>query len=373
LEPFKNLMSDDVVRLIAFHLGRSLEGFDADTFVASITPHLDPLELKERVNLISDHMLDVLPESTLDRNKILVGMLHPDKLTSASKSSDADGMRGWGVWPLTDVVGRSGLDAFDNSLETLREITMRGTSEFDVRPFIAADPGRALRTMRTWADDDNEHVRRLATEGSRPRLPWGMRLHALVADPTKTIPILETLRDDPSEYVRRSVANHLNDIAKDHPDLVSKIAGEWMTNASKNREKLIRHACRSLIKQGHSQTLAVFGVLPPKIKSLKIRVKTPIVTMGEALEFQFTCTSSATRPQKLIIDYVIHHRKANDTAAPKVFKWKQLTLQPGETLKETRRHPIRPITTRKYYAGEHAISLRINGQDFGHEKFELRF
>ncbi len=115
MEPFKNLMSDDVVRLIAFHLGRSLEGFDADTFVASITPRLAPLELKERVNLISDHMLDVLPRSTLDRNKILVGMLDPDKLASANKSSDADGMRGWGVWPLTDVVGRSGPIVLKNS------------------------------------------------------------------------------------------------------------------------------------------------------------------------------------------------------------------------------------------------------------------
>lgn len=371
LEPFKNLMSEDLVRLLAFHLGKSLDGFDADTFAASVVHCLEPLELKERVNLIADHLLKVLPANSLDRNRILVGMLHPDKLTSASKSSDTDGMCGWGVWPLTDVIGRSGLDAFDHSMETLREITMRGTSEFDVRPFIAADPDRALRIMRAWADDNNEHVRRLATEGSRPRLPWGMRLHDLVASPNKTLPILEALRDDPSEYVRRSVANHLNDIAKDHPDLVANIAGNWMMNASKNREKLVRHACRSLIKQGHSRTLAVFGVLPPEITVSKIEIETPIVMMGEALEFQFTFTSTATRSQKVIIDYVIHHRKANGTLAPKVFKWKQVILQSGEKLQESRRHSIRPITTRKYYSGKHAVSIRINGQDFGHAQFEL--
>lgn len=372
MEPFKNLMSEGVVRLLAFHLGKSLDGFDADRFIASIVPQLEPLELKERVQMISDHMLNVLPTNAEARNATLVGMLHPDKHTSASKDSDTDGMCGWGVWPLTDVIGRAGLDAFDHSMDTLREITMRGTSEFDVRPFIASDPDRALMAMQIWAHDENEHVRRLASEGSRPRLPWGMRLHALVEDPTKTLPILETLRDDPSEYVRRSVANHLNDIAKDHPDLVADIAADWMTNASKDREKLVRHACRSLIKQGHSRTLAVFGVLPPQITTPKIEITTPIVTMGEALEFHLTFTSQAPRPQKLIVDYVVHHRKANDTLAPKVFKWKQLTVQPGEQIQATRRHPIRPITTRKYYSGEHAVSLRINGQDFGHALFEFR-
>ena len=372
MEPFKNLMSEDVVRLLAFHLDKSLGGFDAELFNASVVPQLEPLELKERVQMIADHMLNVLPANAVDRNTILVGMLHPDKLTSASKDSDSDGMCGWGVWPLTDVIGRTGLEAYDHSMEALREITMRGTSEFDVRPFIASDPDRALRIMRAWAHDENEHVRRLATEGSRPRLPWGIRLHALVEDPTKTLPILETLRDDPSEYVRRSVANHLNDIAKDHPDLVADVATEWMKNASKDREKLIRHACRSLIKQGHSRTLAVFGVLPPQITAPVVNITTPVVMMGETLEFQITCLSQAKQPQKLVIDYVIHHRKANGTLAPKVFKWKQVTLQPGEELGATRSHPIRPVTTRKYYAGAHAVSLRINGQDFGNEPFELR-
>ena len=198
-----------------------------------------------------------------------------------------------------------------------------------------------------------------------------MRLHALVADPTKTLPILEALRDDPSEYVRRSVANHLNDIAKDHPDLVANIARDWMTHASKDREKLVRHACRSLIKQGHSATLAVFGVLPPAIGTPHIEINPRKIVMGEVLTFDVTLGSTSTKPQKLIIDYVIHHRKANGTLAPKVFKWKQLTLSPNETLKVSRRHPIRPITTRTYYAGDHAVSLQINGQDFGHARFEL--
>ncbi|MGH1354110.1 MAG: hypothetical protein ACRBBS_03400 [Thalassovita sp.] len=194
-----------------------------------------------------------------------------------------------------------------------------------------------------------------------------MRLHALVADPTKTLPILEVLRDDPSEYVRRFVVNHLNGIAKDHPDLVANIARNWMMHASKDREKLIRHACRSLVKQGHSATLAVFGVLPPAIGMPQIEINPRKVVLGDALTFDVTFSSTSAKPQKLIIDYAIHHCKANGTLVPKVFKWKQSTLSSNET----RRHPMRPITTRAYCPGDHAVSLRINGQDFGRAQFEL--
>lgn len=371
MEPFKNLISRDVVTLIGTHLSRSLPDFDREAFVTSILPSLEQLELKQRVQLISEKMLTVLPDDVQERNKILVGMLHPDKLNYTVEASTTDGMCGWGVWPLTDVIGRSGLDDFDGSMSALREITMRGTSEFDVRPFIDADPTRALSIMLEWAGDENEHVRRLASEGSRPRLPWGMRLKSLMADPAKTALILDQLRDDPSEYVRRSVANHLNDVAKDHPDYVAKIAARWIKNASPERKKLIRHACRSLIKQGHSGALAVFGVLPPEASEPTIEIETPSVTLGEFLGFKITLGSTSAKPQKILIDYVVHHRKANGTLTPKVFKWAHRIVQPNETIELTRRHAMRPITTRKYYSGEHALSLRINGQDFGHSPFDL--
>jgi 3-methyladenine DNA glycosylase AlkC len=371
MEPFKNLISEDVVTLTGLHLGKALPDLDKDAFVASILPHLGQLELKQRVQFISEKMLTVLPSNVRERNKILVAMLHPDKLGHAMKPSTQEGLCGWGVWPLTDVIGRSGLDDFENSMSALREITMRGTSEFDVRPFIEADAKRALSIILGWAGDKNEHVRRLASEGSRPRLPWGMRLKTLIADPAMTIPILQALRDDPSEYVRRSVANHLNDIAKDHPDFVAGIAGDWMRDASNDRQKLIRHACRSLIKQGHKETLAVFGLGSPIISGPQIEIATGSVVLGGALEFCVTLSSEGREPQKMLIDYVVHHRKANGTLAPKVFKWKQFILQPNETVTYARQHAIRPITTRKYYPGEHVLSLRINGQDFGGAVFEL--
>ncbi len=372
MEPFKNLISEEIVTLCAWHLGKQIPAFDALAFTSSILPMLSQLELKQRVKLISENMLAVLPEDVQRRNAILVGMLHPDKNNHASASSSKEGLCGWGVWPLTDVIGQSGLDDFDDSMRALREITMRGTSEFDVRPFIEADPDRALSIILDWTHDENEHVRRLASEGSRPRLPWGMRLKALMTDPSRTRPILDALRDDPSEYVRRSVANHLNDIAKDHPDFVVDIAENWMKGATKDREKLIRHACRSLIKQGDERTLAVFGVLPPAIRDPEIFIVTDTVILGEKLGFEVTLSSRKTDPQKLLIDYVIHHRKANGSLSAKVFKWRQMVLGPGETTKLRREHAIRPITTRKYYAGQHFLSLRINGRDFGKSDFDLQ-
>jgi hypothetical protein len=198
-----------------------------------------------------------------------------------------------------------------------------------------------------------------------------MRLQALVADPTPTLPLLEALKDDPEDYVRRSVANHLNDIAKDHPELVADIAKRWLKGADRNREKLVRHACRSLIKQGHTATLEAFGLNPPEIRVEGPQVLTAEVAYGDAVGFNIELVSTSSKTQDLVIDYLIHFKKANGTLAPKVFKWTKLTLAPGERLTLSRSHAIRPITTRVYYGGTQAVSLRINGLDFGFSEFEL--
>jgi len=197
-------------------------------------------------------------------------------------------------------------------------------------------------------------------------------VHALVKDPSALLPILVELRDDPTEYLRRSVANHLNDISKDHPDLVARIAADWMEGADKTRMRLLRHACRTLIKQGHSGALAAFGIHSPKIAKPEIRIATPTVLLGGALKFDVSLRSINAAEQRLIIDYVIHHRKTNGTLSPKVFKWVNMTLAPGEALNLARHHKMIPITTRTYHAGEHLLALRINGKDFGEEYFALK-
>lgn len=371
MEPFKNNMSPTLVACIAKHLEIHLKDFDRPAFESSILKDLPRLELKARAQLIADHVHGVLPTKHKARAKILRAILHPEKSSGVGGLSDDQGIRGWGIYPLTMVVGQYGIADFEGSLLLLKEMTSRFSSEFDVRYFLVADQARALAIMSEWVNDPDHHVRRLVSEGTRPRLPWGMQLTSLVADPSPTLPLLEALRDDDSEYVRRSVANHLNDIAKDHPDLVAKLAKKWMIDASASREKLVRHACRTLIKQGHPGSLKAIGIGPPKIKLRSLTIQTSTVQFGDALKFSAQLTSTSKSQQSLIIDYVVHFKKANGTRAGKVFKWKTLSLLARETVSIERSHAIRPVTTRRYYDGRQALSLRINGQEFGAAEFVL--
>ncbi|ASP35679.1 DNA alkylation repair protein [Labrenzia sp. VG12] len=371
MEPFKNNISPDLVRCLAGHLDKQLNGFDKAGFEADILARLEELELKERARHIADVLDRHLPDDLYERYTVLEAILHPMTEVAFDRGSDEHGMRGWGMMPLGMVVSDSGLENFEASFALLKEMTKRATAEFDVRPFLDKDQDKALTIMAPWVRDDSVHVRRLVSEGTRPRLPWGLRLKQLVADPSPTLPLLEALKDDPEEYVRRSVANHLNDIAKDHPDLVAEIAARWLKGADKNREKLVRHACRSLIKQGHAATLSAFGLNPPEIQVDGPAITTDKVDYGSALGFAIKLSSTARKPQDLVLDYLVHFKKANGTLAPKVFKWTKLTLEPGETVSLAREHAIRPITTRVYYGGTQAVSLRINGQDFGFSEFEL--
>ncbi len=371
MEPFKNNFSLQLVACIAGHLQKHVASFDRDTFEAPIRRDLEKLELKERSQLIADHVHLALPIDHQERSRILLAMLHPDEENHANQPSDEQGICGWGTSPLTTVVGQHGLDDFDGSLRLLKEMTKRFSAEFDIRYFLLADQERALNIMLGWVDDPNLHVRRLASEGTRPRLPWAMQLPQLRLNPRPTLPILEALRDDPEEYVRRSVANHLNDIAKDHPDLVANMAVDWLQGATTKREKLVRHACRTLIKQGHAVALKAVGIGVPEIEFHRLSIESSTVKFGNALIFSVELRSTSDEPQSLLIDYVVHFRKANGRLADKVFKWKQITLQGGKTLSAKRSHSIRPISTRRYYNGQHALSLRINGQDFGFTEFDL--
>ncbi len=364
MEPFKNLFSSELIRTFGFHLTKNLTGFERKSFEEELIARLPDLELKERSQMIADKLHEILPMEFGARNQILLAMLHPDESGFANEGSNEDGICGWGVMPMAELIGQQGLDDFENSLLVLKEMTKRSSSEFGIRYFLKSDPERAMEVVQTWASDDNEHVRRLVSEGTRPKLPWGMRLPAFVEDPSPILPLLTALRDDPEEYVRRSVANNLNDIAKDHPDLVADLAVEWMKDADRNRSKLVRHACRTLIKAGHARALSAFGISAPKLKNVELNVATPTVLLGDNLSFELSLTSDDGEPQDLIIDYVVHFKKANGRLAGKVFKWTKFSLSSQESTQLSRAHSIKPITTRVYYPGEQALSVRINGEDF---------
>jgi 3-methyladenine DNA glycosylase AlkC len=372
IEPYKNLISPELVHCLGHHLTRAHRGFDAHTFSADVLPRLDALEMKARAAHIADALHRHLPKDAAQRAAVLKAILHPDALDHANQPSDAEGICGWGIWPLTMVVSQHGLEDFDRSMALLREMTMRFSSEFGVRSFLHADQSRALSIMASWVDDPNRHVRRLVSEGTRPRLPWGMRLKSLVLDPSPILPLLERLRDDPEEYVRRSVANNLNDIAKDHPEVVTGLVARWAEGGKKERSRLVRHALRSLIKAGDAAALRVIGQGVAQVQRGPLTLNREVVLMGEHLGFEIELHSTAEAPQSITVDYIVHFLKANGTLSPKVFKGSTINLPARGSAIFRRSHRFTEITTRKHYPGSHALSVRINGEDTQPVAFVLR-
>ena len=370
-DPFKNLFNKTNIRGMGQHYAKAWPEFELEAFVAAATKDMESLELKERSAQITEAMATYLPADFEKAAAIMLASLAPAEETNIFADVDERGIAGFLIMSMTHYVGLHGLGHFDISMNLLKEMTIRSTSEFGIRFFLLDDPERTLSVLEAWTTDPNQHVRRLVSEGSRTRLPWAMRLPAFMTDPAPVIHLLELLKDDDEEYVRRSVANNLNDIAKDHPDLVAEIASQWLKGAEKNRERLVRHACRTLIKQGHQATLKAFGYNKARVEVDKLEVLNSSVAFGSALEFELGLTSASADSQPLIIDYAIHHQKANGSTSPKVFKWKTLTLEGHATLVAKRRHPMKMITTRVYYPGTHKLEILINGTSVGVVDFEL--
>jgi 3-methyladenine DNA glycosylase AlkC len=268
-------------------------------------------------------------------------------------------------------VARYGLDDFDRSMEALAALTRFGTAEFAIRPFLALDADRALATMAGWTASDDEHVRRLASEGARPRLPWAARVPALKADPTRAAPILEALKADSAIYVRKSVANHLNDIAKDQPDWLLDRLADWPQH-DPHTAWIIRHALRTLIKQGEPRALALIGVGHGAAVTIgKFVVEPAVVRLGERIAISVDIASTAAENQPLVVDYRVHYARGGGKTAAKVFKWKSFDLAAGESAALRISQVIRDFSTRRHHPGRHAVELIVNGETMGASGFEL--
>lgn len=272
---------------------------------------------------------------------------------------------------VTEYVARYGLDDFDRSMDALAALTRFGSAEFAIRPFLALDADRALATMIRWTDSDDEHVRRLASEGGRPRLPWAARVPALKADPTRAAPILEALKADPALYVRKSVANHLNDIAKDRPDWLLYRLADWPQD-DPHTVWIIRHALRTLIKQGEPRALALIGVGHGAAVAVgKFAVEPAVIRLGERIAIIADIASAAAETQPLVIDYRIHYARGGGKTAAKVFKWKSFDLVAGDTASLRINQTIRDFSTRRHHPGRHNVELIVNGKTMGECGFEL--
>jgi 3-methyladenine DNA glycosylase AlkC len=277
------------------------------------------------------------------------------------------------VWPLTHFVASHGLDHPDAALDALAEMTRRFTAEFALRPFLLRHPDRTLARLAAWSRSPDQHLRRAASEASRPRLPWGIRLAPYVADPEPVIRLITPLRADPEPYVRRSVANNLNDIAKDHPERVLAIAEAWWAEGSADTRALVRHALRTLIKAGHPRALGLLGyTVPARVVVEDLRLSRPVITLGETQELTCTLRSTADAPQRLLVDFLLGMARARGRRGEKVFKGRQLTLSPRGSDRLVFRLPLRAVTTRRYYAGLHSLRLLVCGERRESLSFELR-
>jgi 3-methyladenine DNA glycosylase AlkC len=377
-EAFKNVYSHDTIENMASHLARAMSicdpksQFDQQAFISMATHDLDALEMKQRADQIVEALVTHMPKDFEACAKVFLASLAKEEDGAGLGNTEArqnTGIEGWLISPMAEYVGRYGLGNYDTSMELFKAFTKRFTSEFGIRYFLKQKPKQTLAYLETWLEDDNHHVRRLVSEGTRPRLPWGMRLDNFIEDPFPVIDIISQLKDDESEYVRRSVANNLNDIAKDHPERVSALANQWLKNASKDRTRLIKHACRTLFKQGHPATLSAFGFDVPQLDNIQFSIKPETIKVGETLSIQFEANAGVS--QSWMIDYVIHHQKANGTMSPKVFKGKQVNTQKGAAVEFTKKHSFKKVTTRSYHAGEHAVEIVINGQSICRQGFEL--
>jgi 3-methyladenine DNA glycosylase AlkC len=372
-EPFKNLIDRRVVAEAARHLARAWPAFDAARFERLAAGGLQALELKARAMHVADALEATLPANFDAAARVIEASLAPppqgDAL-DAHRISDA-GLAGWIVWPLGEFVARRGIDEPRRALKALHALTQRATAEFAIRPFIVRHPALVFETLARWTRDPSPHVRRLVSEGSRPRLPWGLRLKALVADPGPTLPLLEALVDDPSEYVRRSVANHLNDIAKDHPALVAGWVERHLPGASAERRRLLRHACRTLVKNGDARILKLWGLGRRFAGEARLVVRPTRVALGGRLDMQLTLASRSAKAQPLVVDYRVHHVKADGGTSPKVFKGWKLELPARGTVQRVKRHSLRAVTTRRYYAGRHVVEVQVNGRVVAEAAFTL--
>jgi 3-methyladenine DNA glycosylase AlkC len=308
-----------------------------------------------------------LPGNFRSAARILVSSLGPKHA-----QTDTFGIEPFRYLPHVFFVQKYGIQDFESSMHAQYELTQRFSAESSIRAFLVSYPEATLARLTEWAKDGSAHVRRLVSEGTRPCLPWAPRLRAFMLDPTPVLALLELLKDDRERYVQRSVANNLNDIGKDHPELVIETCRRWLAGATPEREWIVRHALRSLVKGGHHGALTLLGVGErPELRVALARLSATSVRVGETLRFTVRLESESSRPQQLVVDYVVHFVKADGQQRPKVFKLKRLELGERGSAELQGRISFAPMTTRKTYPGEHRLELLINGVAYPLAPFAL--
>ncbi len=350
----KDLFDLPLLQRLAITVNRQHPAFSTEAFVSSLwDAAYAEQSLKQRVRRIANTLYQQLQLPFEQCCEVLKPV-----------SAEIGGLPGF-IFP--DIVEQFGLDDFTTSMQALAHFTCYSTAEFAIRPFLQRYPAQSLQQLADWARSGNVHLRRLASEGCRPRLPWGQQLPQFIADPTPLLPILETLKQDPEDYVRRSVANNLNDISKDHPELVLQLAQQWHGN-NPDTDWILKHALRGLLKQRHSTALALFGC-GPRVVDANLVLAQSQVQYGDALQFsaEFHLHDG---PAPLRVEYAIDFASKAGAKRHKVFQWIQRNAGPGP-LALQKSYRFSDLTTRKHYAGAHQLHLIVNGEIIVSATFDL--
>ena len=366
-EPLKNSFGPEVPARIAGMIQNVDDAFDADAFLADALDGYESLELTPRARHIGRALGRHLSQDYERAIEVLIASLGP-KL----ETSELTGMEAFAYLPYVFYVAEFGVDHFETSMRAQYGLTQRFTAEYSIRVFIERYPQQTLDRLRAWAHDPNVHVRRLVSEGTRPRLPWAPRLRAFQEDPKPVLELLELLRDDPELFVRRSVANNLNDIGKDNPAALIDTCRRWAKDATAQRRWLIRHALRSAVKRGDAAALAILGfVATPAVSVLAVRAEPPVVPIGQAVTVTVELANDGTSVEQLLVDLRVYFVKANGRTSPKVFKGKELELGPAQSTQLTKTFSLAQRTTRTHHAGQHRVEVLVNGQACGEHVFDV--
>lgn len=352
--PLKYMYSPEYFEALCPVLKSCIPNFDCRDFIFRVfNNHWPDLELKQRVRHIAKALHTYLP------NEFTMAVSH---LLNVSAELERVGhTQGFPNIFIPDYIEAYGLEYPHESLCALEKITRLVSAEFAVRPFILLDADAAMQFFLRWSRDKNEHVRRLASEGCRPRLPWAVGLPMFKKDPAPLIPVLENLKSDPSLYVRRSVANNLNDISKDHPDFVLQLARKWK-DTHPHTDWIIRHGCRSLLKRGDEKILTLHGYRPDQRATISEFLLPQQVRLGGNLPFEFCFENRERKPASFRLDYAIDYITSSGKISRKVFKISETTFPPKRKIRIARKQSFKNLTTRKHFPGKHQITILVNGK-----------
>ncbi len=358
-EPFKDNYNKELVNNLAKEILSVNENFDKKKLMKLVfDKEWENRELKQRMRHITVSLNETFNLPYLEALEVLLKIY--DRFTKM-----------WSAIIFCDFVEVYGLDNYKESIKAMELFTTKSSAEFAIRPFIIKYPDKTMKQMLKWSKHKNEHVRRLSSEGCRPRLPWGIALQEFKKDPSPILLILENLKNDPSEYVRKSVANNLNDISKDNPQTVIEIVKNWKGN-NPNTDWIVKHASRTLLKKGNEKVLKLFGNSSNvRFEIRDLRLKKKKINLGEENEISCVLTLKEKTEKKLRLEYAVYYVMAKGQLSRKIFKISEKTVKPKEELIVSKKHKFRDHTTRTHFRGIHKIAVVVNGNESEALEFEL--